>query len=119
DYQTIVTNCQYIIRLLAEFRIFIYYNFKKRETKLKSIEGNSANFLALRGLYTGQRIAGNVYYNENYAISIGPTWGFQRKKENFNTLFSIGPVYYFDLTGTSNWLPIFFELNLGFHLNKK
>lgn len=48
---------------------------------MKSTGGNSANFIAMRGLYTGGRIAGNVYYDENYAIAIGPTWGFQRKKE--------------------------------------
>ena len=110
---------QALIAPFVDIQSRYYYNFKKRETKLKSVEGNSANFVAFRGLYTGRRIAGNVYYNENYAISVGPTWGFQRKKENFNTVFSIGPVYYFDLTGTSNWLPIFFELNLGFHLIKK
>ena len=85
---------------------------------MKSTGGNSANFIAMRGLYTGGRIAGNVYYDENYAIAIGPTWGFQRKKRNFNLLFSTGPVYYFDLTGTNNWLPIYIELNLGYHLKK-
>lgn len=114
-----VSGFQALIAPFLDIQSRYYYNFLKRATKLKSIEGNSANFVAFRGLYTGQRIAGNVYYNENYAISVGPTWGFQRKKANFNTLFSIGPVYYFDLTGTGNWLPLFFELNLGFHLKKK
>lgn len=109
---------QALIAPFVDLQSRYYYNFKKRETKLKSVMGNSANFVALRGLYTGARISGNVYYNENYAIAVGPTWGIQRKKDNFNTLFSIGPVYYFDLTGTGNWLPFYIELNFGFHLLK-
>jgi len=110
---------QFLIAPFADFQTRRYYNFEKRALKGRSTEGNTGNFIALRGLYTGQRITGNVLYDQNYAVAVGPTWGLQRKKGALNILFSMGPVYYFDFSGTANWLPLHLELNLGFHLKKK
>jgi hypothetical protein len=89
-----------------------YYNLEKREGKGKK----SGNFLALRYLYYGPRIAGNVRPNENYTMAVGPTWGIKRRYGKWTMLSSVGPVYYFDLTGTGGILPINLEFNLGYRL---
>lgn len=89
-----------------------YYNLEKREAKGKK----SGNFLALRYLFYGPRIAGNVRANENYSMAVGPTWGIKREYGRWTFLSSVGPVYYFDLTGSSGILPIMFEVNLGYRL---
>lgn len=62
----------------ADIQVRNYYNLRK-------IEGNgrrSRNFVALRYLFYGPRIAGNVRANENYSMAVGPTWGFKKATEN-------------------------------------
>ncbi|MBN7809364.1 hypothetical protein J0A68_00260 [Algoriphagus sp. H41] len=89
-----------------------YYNLDKRE-------GNShkgGNFLALRYLYYGPRIAGNVRPNENYTMALGPTWGLKREYGRWALLSSVGPIYYFDLTGSSGFWPVNLEFNFGYRL---
>ena len=89
-----------------------YYNLEKRQSQGKA----SGNFLALRYLYYGPRIAGNVRTNENYSMAIGPTWGLKREYGKWTLLTSVGPIYYFDLTGTGGFLPLNFEFNFGYRL---
>lgn len=91
-----------------------YYNLQKvQEGKRKS-----GKFVALRYLFYGPRIAGNVRTNENYSMAVGPTWGFKRAYEKWTLLGSVGPIYYFDLTGSDGIFPINFEINLGYRLKK-
>jgi hypothetical protein len=89
-----------------------YYNLKKREGN----EHRGGNFLALRYLYYGPRIAGNVRPNENYTMALGPTWGIKREYGRWTFLSSVGPIYYFDLTGSSGIWPINLEFNFGYRL---
>lgn len=89
-----------------------YYNLAKREAKGKE----SGNFVALRYLFYGPRIAGNVRTNENYSMAVGPTWGLKREYGRWTLLSSVGPVYYFDLTGSGGFLPIYLEFNFGYRL---
>ncbi len=91
-----------------------YYNLKKVAEKGRK----SKKFVALRYLFYGPRIAGNVRTNENYSMAVGPTWGFKRAYEKWTLLGSVGPVYYFDLAGSDGILPIDFEINLGYRLKK-
>lgn len=91
-----------------------YYNLQK----LDQGKRKSGKFVALRYLFYGPRIAGNVRTNENYSMAVGPTWGFKRGYEKWTLLGSIGPIYYFDLTGTDGVFPINFEINLGYRLKK-
>jgi hypothetical protein len=91
-----------------------YYNLKNVAEKGRK----SKKFVALRYLFYGPRIAGNVRTNENYSMAVGPTWGFKRGYEKWTLLGSVGPIYYFDLTGTDGIFPINFEINLGYRLKK-
>lgn len=89
-----------------------YYNLGKREGN----DHKGGNFLALRYLYYGPRIAGNVRPNENYTMAVGPTWGLKREYGRWTLLSSVGPIYYFDLTGSGGFWPINLELNFGYRL---
>ncbi|WP_133555527.1 hypothetical protein [Algoriphagus boseongensis] len=89
-----------------------YYNIRK----IAENGRRSRNFIALRYLFYGPRIAGNVRTNENYSMAVGPTWGFKKVYEKWTVLGSLGPIYYFDLTGTGGIFPINFEFNLGYRL---
>ncbi len=89
-----------------------YYNLDRVESGKRK----SKKFLALRYLFYGPRIAGNVRTDENYSMAIGPTWGFKRNYERWTLLGSLGPTYYFDLTGTGNVFPLNFEINFGYRL---
>jgi hypothetical protein len=103
---------QWQIAPFADIQVRNYYNLRK-------IEGNgrrSRNFVALRYLFYGPRIAGNVRANENYSMAVGPTWGFKKGYEKWTFLGSAGPIYYFDLTGSGGVFPIDFEINLGYRL---
>lgn len=89
-----------------------YYNLDRVESGKRK----SKKFLALRYLFYGPRIAGNVRTDENYSMAIGPTWGFKRNYERWTLLGSLGPIYYFDLTGAGNVFPLNFEINFGYRL---
>lgn len=89
-----------------------YYNIRK----IAENGRRSRNFIALRYLFYGPRIAGNVRTNENYSMAVGPTWGFKKVYEKWTVLGSLGPIYYFDLTGAEGVFPINFEINLGYRL---
>lgn len=91
-----------------------YFNLQKLEQGKRK----SAKFVALRYLFYGPRIAGNVRTNENYSMAVGPTWGFKRSYEKWTLLGSVGPIYYFDLTGSDGIFPFNFEINLGYRLKK-
>jgi hypothetical protein len=96
----------------ADIQVRNYYNLRKIEENGR----RSRNFVALRYLLYGPRIAGNVRTNENYSMAVGPTWGFKKGYEKWTVLGSVGPIYYFDLTGSGGVLPINFEVNLGYRL---
>lgn len=113
------TEVRYLVTPFLDLQARKYYNFQKREDKGKNTSFNSGNFVGLRGLFIGPRIAGNVYLDNDHAVIVGPIWGLQRKSgESFNFLFTLGPAYYFDLTGLGDFLPLNVEVNIGWHIKK-
>lgn len=121
SYPSLVINSengfQCIIAPFIDVQSRFYYNFKKREAKEKSISKNTANFIALRVLYTGPEVASSFERYDKNSFAIGPTWGLQRAYNKFNMAFSMGPIYYFDISGNNNWSPFWIELNLGININ--
>lgn len=105
---------QWQIAPFADIQVRNYYNLRKTEGNGR----RSRNFVAMRYLFYGPRIAGNVRTNENYSMAVGPTWGFKKGYEKWTVLGSVGPIYYFDLTGSGGVFPINFEINLGYRLKK-
>lgn len=108
----------YIIGPFLDLQEKWYYNFDKRNSKQKTTDNNSGNFVALRFVTRGNAIAENVFRTSNFDFAFGPTWGIQRKYgKNFHFLFDIGPQYYFDTVGNGNIWPLNVQINLGFDLN--
>lgn len=73
-----------------------YYNLKRRARKSKRINGNSANFIALKTSFRPGWFVISNYDNVSYAstISIVPTWGIRRNiGSHFNYEAGIGLGY--------------------------
>jgi hypothetical protein len=86
--------------------------------KGKNTHYNSGNFYGIKALARGPDFHANFGRNQALDFSIGPRWGFQRTDSaRFYTLFTIGPIYYFDATGAQGIFPLTLELNLG--LNRR
>lgn len=94
-----------------------FYNFDKRKTKGLNTASNSGNFISARVLTRGESLFGSSNGTDKLDISVGPTWGIQRKYgENFHFLFDMGPIYYFDVNGRHGFFPLMIQINLGFDL---
>lgn len=81
--------------LAAQYRF--YYNFKKRLSKQKRTEKNSANYFAAHAgtVFTKMRISSSYFQEETRrpVCNVGVRWGMQRnmaKKLNFNFSFGAG-----------------------------
>lgn len=77
-----------------------YYNLKRREKKSKRIDGNSGNFISLKGSYRPDWFVISNYDNVNSIseMSIIPTWGIRRsigKHFNYETGLGVGYNYVF------------------------
>jgi hypothetical protein len=77
-----------------------YYNLEKRQSKSKSIAGNSGNFLSLQTSYHPNWFTISNYDNVNIVnqISIIPTWGIKRnigEHFTYETGIGLGYRYYF------------------------
>jgi hypothetical protein len=107
----------YIISPFLDIQQKWFYNLNRRSDKDKNTDNNSGNFVSFRFIARGNSIADNVNRTSDFDFAVGPTWGIQRKYgKNFHLLFDVGPQYYFDTEGNGNFLPIMFQLNLGFDL---
>ncbi|WP_226390607.1 hypothetical protein [Penaeicola halotolerans] len=109
---------QYILAVFVDVQSRYYYNLDKRKAKGKTYSQNAGNYLALRMLYTGPDVASSFIRFDNNSFAVGPTWGIQRHYGRFNLNYSMGPIYYFNTSGSANWVPFYFEINLGFNLSK-
>ena len=110
----------YIISPFLDVQEKWFYNLNKRNSKNRTTENNSGNFVSLRFITRGNSIAENVNRTSDFDFAIGQTWGIQRKYgKNFHLLFDVGPQYYFDTNGNGNIWPIMLQLNLGFDFKKK
>lgn len=111
------TGFIYVISPFLDVQHKWYINMDKRQSKGKSVENNSANFISMRLLTRGKSISENVTRTTNTDFAIGPTWGIQRNLgDKFNFLFDLGPVYYFDTEGTGGVFPLIIQLNLGYNI---
>ncbi len=107
----------YVISPFLDIQHKWFTNLQKRSKKGKTTENNSGNFVSMRLLIRGKSIDENIVRSTNTDFAIGPTWGIQRNfAKNFNFLFDVGPIYYFDTEGTGNIFPLIIQLNLGYNI---
>lgn len=112
------SGIQYIFAGFVDLQSRYYYNLEKRQDKRKNIGSNSGNFIALRMLYTGPDVASNFIRFDNNSFAVGPTWGIQRAYGKFNLAYSMGPINYFNTSGSHNWFPLILEINFGYNLGR-
>lgn len=73
-----------------------YYNLNKRADKNRLINGNSANFIALVGIYQGEEDLIGDSERVSKFLFLGPAWGLQRTyKSGFSFLVELGFGYDF------------------------
>lgn len=119
----VVPNQQYVVFI----RPFIsasgryYYNFKQRSEKGKNTSRNSANYIALLGIYGFSSITENdpFYIIESTRqINAGVVWGMQRNYKNrFSLDLNLG-IGYLGTPVTNNF-GLIGEFTLGIWLGKK
>lgn len=99
----------------AQYRYF--YNLEKRLRKNKSVDINSANYLALySNITSGKPIIGDLQMEEGYQIAVGPVWGLQRYfQTGFKLDLRLGLGYFFEERGDSFVSPII-GISLGWLL---
>lgn len=90
----------------AQYRY--YYNFQNRKDDNKKTSKNSANYLAgIASITGGDPIFGDLKYNSDYGIVIGPAWGMQRVYDNrLKINFNLGLGYGYAEEGDSYLVPI-------------
>ena len=96
-----------------------YYNLEKRQSKSKSITGNSGNFLTLQTSYTPNWFVISNYDNLNIVndVSIIPTWGIRRnigKHFNYETGIGLGYRYIFDKQENKSDAVLNLHLRIGY-----
>lgn len=119
----VVPNQQYVVFV----RPFIsasgryYYNFKQRIEKGKNTNRNSANYIAILGIYGFSSFTKNdpIYIVESTRqINAGAVWGLQRNYKNrFSLDLNLG-IGYLGTPVTSNF-GLIGEFTLGIWLGKK
>jgi len=107
----------YVISPFLDVQHKWFTNLEKRDKKGRTTDNNSGNYVSMRLLIRGESIAENVVRSTNTDFAVGPTWGIQRNfAKNWNLLFDLGPIYYFDTEGTGNFFPLMIQLNLGYNI---
>jgi hypothetical protein len=97
-----------------ELQYRYYYNFEKRYDKGRKTSENSANYLAGVGSVTGGKpIFGDLEYESDYGVFIGPAWGLQRVySSGFKLNLNLGFGYGLNDIGDGYFSPLF-GLQLG------
>jgi len=90
----------YLMALVITLEPRWYYNLDKRTSKLRTINGNSGNFLSLKTSYHPNWFVISNYDNIEIIdqVSIIPTWGIKRNVRNhfvYETGIGIGYRYIF------------------------
>ncbi len=85
-----------------------YYNFEKRADDKKEISHNSANYIAgIASITGGNPIFGDLEYDSDYGLVIGPAWGLQRVYNNrFKIDVNLGVGYAYAEKGDSYLVPV-------------
>ncbi|MBY0479503.1 MAG: DUF3575 domain-containing protein [Chitinophagaceae bacterium] len=119
----VVPNQQYavFVRSFISASGRYYYNFKKRTEKGKNTDRNSANYIAVLGIYGFSSFTENdpIYLIESTRqINAGVVWGMQRNYKNrFSLDLNLG-VGYLGTPVTNNF-GLMGEFTLGIWLGKK
>lgn len=96
-----------------------YYNFQKRRDDDHKTSENSANYIA--GIFSitgGNPIFGDLKYNSEYGLVVGPVWGMQRVyNSGFKINFNLGLGYGYAQEGNSYLVPIL-SAQLGWVLDR-
>lgn len=116
---TFYDDSPFILTPVISLEPRFYYNLKKRLKKSKIIEGNSANFFALKTSYHPDWFV--VFNTENVPIvndiSIIPTWGIRRNiGQHFNYETGIGVGYSYTFTKHANFSIDKSEIEMNMHL---
>ena len=90
----------YLITPVFTFEPRWYYNLEKRQSKSKSITGNSGNFLTIQTSYHPNWFTISNYDNAKILnqVSLIPTWGIRRnigEHFTYETGIGLGYRYYF------------------------
>jgi hypothetical protein len=109
-------NHAFFISTFLDLHYKNIYNFNKRKANNKNVAFNSGDFFGLKINGRGKTLFSDISRTDNIDFSFGPTWGVQRNFKKMNTLFNLGPVYYFDTKGNGGFYPIMIELNIGYNL---
>lgn len=90
-----------------------YYNLAKRLEKGKNISRNSGNYLALHSsIYSGKPIFGDLEFESDYSVEVGPVWGLQRVYgKGFKLDLNLGAGFGFNEIGDTYISPL-----IGFRL---
>ncbi|TVZ25732.1 hypothetical protein JM83_0661 [Gillisia sp. Hel_I_86] len=111
----------------TEFGIFptfesqyrFYYNLEKRMKKGKNIENNSGNYVgAMASIRSGKPIIGDIEFEDDFAVFLGPVWGLQRYYgSGFKLNLNLGAGYVFD-NADNSYVSLLVGLRLGWKLGK-
>jgi hypothetical protein len=96
-----------------------YYNLKKRQANSKRIDGNSGNFIAIKGGYHPDWFT--LFNTDNAPVvsdfSIIPTWGIRRNLgKHFNYEAGLGAGYSFTFAERAGYAKDVGEFELNMHL---
>lgn len=107
----------FMIAPFVDLQTRVYYNLARRNELGKNTKMNSGNFYGLRFLSRGREFDSNFIRDNDLDFAIGPVWGIKRAYNRINLIFNMGPIIYWDRE-SSGFLPLTFELNLGYILTR-
>ncbi len=91
-----------------------YYNFEKRADRGRKTSENSGNYVAaVTSITGGKPLVGDLEYDNDYGVFIGPAWGLQRVYDSgFKLNLNLGLGLGFNETEDIYFTPLF-GLQLG------
>jgi len=109
-----VNSFNYEINPLITIQHLWLYNRKKRFNNGRITEGNSGNFVSVKLVTIGPPIVSNFAEKTELGFAIGPSWGMQRKYGRYlSFLFEMGPGYFIDIKGNSQFYFFNPRLTIG------
>ena len=96
-----------------------YYNFDRRLSKNKRIEGNSGNYIAPTIVgQSGNALFGNLDSASRYLVGVGAVYGLQRTApKGFQFRLEAGPAFFVD--EFDNGFGFFASAKIGWVIRKK